>query len=234
MYCFTVKVADLVIKIETKYGYTEKLFADYICDSVSEDIYVPFSEEGLALECKNDLNAPEWYHESLYVYRVICEKILDYNAMLLHSSAVCLDGEAYLFTAPSGTGKSTHTRLWREFFGDRVFMINDDKPIIRYRNGRFYAYGTPYDGQHHISRNTHAPIKGICIIARGEKNNIKRVSADESVAMLMNQTLLPRDPEKMDTLLNLLDTLLSSVPIYRLECNISEEAVTVAYENMKN
>ncbi len=234
MYKFTAKLADLTVSLETKHDYTMKLFADYIVNEDRADIYIPYSETGLAKECENDPDASERYHESLYVYRRICENILDYEAMLLHSSAVCLDGEAYLFTAPSGTGKSTHTRLWREYFGDRAFMINDDKPIIRHKDGVFTVYGTPYDGQHHLSRNTSAPIKAICIIERAKENTIRRLNNREAISALLGQTLLPADEEKMDKLLSLIERLFEAVPVYKLGCNISEDAVKIAYENMKN
>ena len=234
MYRFTAKLADLTVSIETKHDYTVRLFSDYTVDADDFDIDVPYSETGLAKECENDPDASERYHESLYVYRKICEKMLDYEAMLLHSSAVCLDGEAYLFTAPSGTGKSTHTRLWRECFGERAFMINDDKPIIRHKDGVFTVYGTPYDGQHHLSRNTSAPIKAICVIERAKENTIRRLNNAEAISALLAQTLLPADEGKMDKLLSLIERLFEAVPVYKLGCNISADAVKTAYENMKN
>ena len=139
-YNFNVKLAGLVINIETCYEYTRKLFYDYVCDASEKvDITVRFCDTELAEEAANDPAYPEFYHESLLVYRKICTAIIEHNAMLIHSSAVSLDNEAYLFTAPSGTGKSTHTRLWREHFGERALMINDDKPIVRERDGRFFV-----------------------------------------------------------------------------------------------
>lgn len=71
------------------------------------------------------------YLETLAVYRKIAEKMPDYGTVLFHGSAIAVDGEAYIFTAKSGTGKSTHVRLWREMLGDRAVMVNDDKPLIR-------------------------------------------------------------------------------------------------------
>ena len=70
------------------------------------------------------------YLEELAVYRKISEKMPYYDTILFHGSVVAVDGAAYLCTAASGTGKSTHTRLWREYLGDNAVMVNDDKPLI--------------------------------------------------------------------------------------------------------
>ena len=109
------------------YGtYTPKMCADYEAD-VNPMFHIEVSEA----EIERERNAGEEhfsnaYLESLAVYRKLCEKMLDYDCFLFHCSAIALDGKAYLFAAPSGTGKSTHTRLWREVFGNRAVMINDD------------------------------------------------------------------------------------------------------------
>lgn len=233
-YNFSVKLAEITINIETRCEYTKKLFDDYICENTEPfDIIIRYDDAELVRECANDPCYPEFYHESLLVYRKICTAIVEYGAMLVHSSAISLDGEAYLFTAPSGTGKSTHTRLWREHFGERAVMINDDKPIVRERDGRFFVYGTPYMGQHKLGSNICAPIKAVCIVARGGKNEIERLSAAECISMLLNQTLMPADETLMDMLLNTLESFLEKVPVYRLKCDISDEAVCVAYEGMK-
>ena len=80
-----------------------------------------------------------------------------------------MDGEAYIFTAVSGTGKSTHAMLWREVFGERVRMINDDKPLIRITpEGKAVVYGTPWDGKHHLSKNSAFPLKAICWLTRAK------------------------------------------------------------------
>lgn len=234
-YDFNVKLAELNIVIHSRYGYTKKLFSDYICDfDAPPDIVIDYNDNELALECSYSPGYPEYYIESLLIYRKICTYIIDYNAMLIHSSAISLDGEAYLFAAPSGTGKSTHAGLWRSHFGERAVMVNDDKPIIREKDGRFFVYGTPYTGKHHLGANISAPVKAVCIIARGEKNEIERVRPADFIPALLNQTLMPSDETLMDKMLSTFDRFIASVPVYRLKCNISDEAVRVAYEEMKN
>ena len=140
-----------------------------------------------------------------------------------------VDNEAYLFTAQSGTGKSTHARLWREMLGDRAIMVNDDKPIIRYVDGDFYVYGTPWNGKHHLDTNTRAKIKAICKIYQDKQNSIKRLTNKEMLSTILNQTLIPNEVEKIDKLFELIDKMLRSVDLYTLGCTISREAAELSY-----
>ncbi len=88
-----------------------------------------------------------------------------YDTVLFHGSALAIDGDGYLFTAKSGTGKSTHTRLWRERFGDRVVMINDDKPLLHIDAGSVIAYGTPWNGKHRLGTNASVPLRADCVFS---------------------------------------------------------------------
>lgn len=121
------------------------------------------------------------YLETLAVYRKIAEWMPMYNTLLFHGSVIAVDGKAYLFTAKSGTGKSTHTRLWREYFGERAVMINDDKPLLRITQEGVFAYGTPWDGKHRLSTNISAPLAGICILRRGNDNSIRMITGTRSL-----------------------------------------------------
>ena len=173
------------------------------------------------------------YLEKLAVYRKIARHMLDYDTFLFHGSAVCVGGEAYIFTALSGTGKSTHAALWRELLGDRAVMINDDKPLIEVRDGKAIVYGTPYDGKHHLSTNMSAPLKAICILERSKTNSIEQISANEAFPILYQQTYNTEDNAGVAKTLSLLNKLLPCCSFYRLHCNMDIEAARVAYEAMK-
>ena len=120
------------------------------------------------------------YLETLAVYRKICSCLLDEDILLFHGSVVSVDGIGYLFTAKSGTGKSTHTKYWREYFKDRAIMINDDKPLLEIKEDRVNVYGTPWDGKHRLSCNTCVPLKAICILNRGQDNNVLWISVQDA------------------------------------------------------
>lgn len=145
-----------------------------------------------------------------------------------------IDGKAYMFSAPSGTGKSTHAKLWRDCFGDRVTMINDDKPLIKFREDGIYAYGTPWDGKHHLSTNMKAKLAGICFLHQAKENHIEKATKENAVKHLMNQVYRPRDIMAMSKTLEYVDKIVNEIPIYEMGCNISKEAAAVAYDAMKD
>lgn len=158
--------------------------------------------------------------------------LVSFNGMMVHASCVAVDGKAYLFSANPGTGKSTHVGLWQQLFGGRAAVINDDKPAVRAIDGKFYAYGTPFCGKDDINTNVGAPIAGICFIERGSDNAISSITAAEALPLLLAQTHMPRYIENVDKLLNIVEQLVTAVPIYKLSCNMSVDAARVSYEAM--
>lgn len=223
------RFADIPFTIEMHTPFLEKQCQNY--EALQEGIFISVTEEEIERENVFAEPFPKGYLESLAIYRKISEAALAYDTFLFHCSAIAVDGEAYLFTAPSGTGKSTHTRLWREYFGTRAVMINDDKPLIRMEGDAFYVYGTPWDGKHRLSTNQRAPIRAICILERGEVNRAERISPAEAYPSLYRQIYRPqKEREKMLKTLNLLRAVTEHLPLYRLQCDISQGAVIAAWE----
>ena len=159
-------------------------------------------------------------------------QLLNFDGIMIHSSAVMLDGGAYLFTAPSGTGKSTHTQLWCKQFGDRAQILNDDKPALRLEDGRWYAYGTPWSGKTNMNLPVRVPLMGICYLRRGEVNRIAPMGGREAIFSLMEQTVRSRQPELASKMLELLDKLVANVPVWKMECNMDPQAAVVSHEAM--
>lgn len=228
------KIADVVFQAKLLYPYTEKLCKDYEYFGDEEPKFsVEITHEDVEAERVYISEYSDDMLESLALFRKLCDYALkNENAILFHSSAVMVDGVAYLFTAPSGTGKSTHARLWRELLGDRAVMINDDKPIIRYVDGDFYVYGTPWNGKHHLGTNDRAKIKAICKIYQAKENVIRKLDAKTMLFNVLNQTIRPKEIENMDKLLVLIEKMLNSVDLYELGCNISKEAAELSYNTM--
>jgi len=171
--------------------------------------------------------------ESNCLYRKVSLGMLQYDAFLLHAAVVAVDDEGYVFTAPGGTGKSTHANYWMQEFGNRAVMVNGDKPIIRLINDKFYVCGTPWRGKERLGNADIVPLKAICLLERGAKNEIAPADADTTLDKIFQQVLLPEEPESALKQLDLLDRLIGTVPIYRLKCNLSQEAAKVAYNGMK-
>lgn len=158
--------------------------------------------------------------------------MLEKDAFYLHASSVAVDGNAYLFSAKSGTGKSTHISLWKKYFGSDAVVINGDRPFIRKIDGDFYAFGSPWAGKEGWSVNEGFPIAGLCFIERSLKNDIKRIGQADVIDKIFRQLRLPHEKDKMEKLLSLLDEFLDKISCYRLLCNISKEAVMTSYKGM--
>ncbi len=135
--------------------------------------------------------------------------------------------------APSGTGKSTHARLWREVYGDRVTMINDDKPLIRAKkDGEIRIFGSPWNGKHHLGQNVSAPLNAIVRMRRGERNSIQPLDKTEALKLLYLGTERFDDPEKTGKLLEIIDRIMRHVRFYDLQCNMDPEAARVAFRSL--
>lgn len=156
--------------------------------------------------------------------------LLRHGGMMLHASCVCYRGQAVCFSAPPGVGKSTHTEKWTRLFGAEI--LNDDKPALRRVEDGWRAYGTPWSGKHDLSLNRSAPLRGICFVFRGEENAMRPITPAQALPLFLSQTVFRLGRENMDRLLPLTDRLLREVPVWRLECNLSDEAAYLARDTL--
>lgn len=175
---------------------------------------------------------PEPQLESLALHRLLAERLPEYDVLLMHGSALCMDGAGYIFTAPSGTGKSTHAALWRQVFGQRVRMLNDDKPLLRIREDGVTVFGSPWAGKHRLSCNASAPLRAIARLERAAENRIEPMSRTEAFPVLLAQAYSSRDPAVMARILRLERRILESVRFYTLRCNMEPEAARIALAGM--
>lgn len=239
----TYLLADIPIQITSLYDEVHKMCADYrtelpahICISTTDE---EIEEEGRMSDQQRKIEGlPSFqfepsYLETLTIYRKIATEMMSHGILLMHGSVIAVDGEAYLFTALSGTGKSTHVRLWRRLFGPRAVMVNDDKPLVRVAQGnRSIVYGTPWDGKHHLSNNISVPLKAIVFLERGKENEIHEVDAKWMFPVLMQQSFRTDDAMGAIRSMQLLGVLAERVKFYDLHCNMDPEAAEVAYRGM--
>ncbi len=226
-----ILLADLKINIEHKYDYISYLCKDYISQSDTPDIIAKADNAAILKEKELVPSAPIESCESLCIYRAIGEQLPHFDRFVFHGAAIEYGGNAYLFTAPSGTGKTTHINLWKQYLGDKVDIINGDKPIIKAGNIST-VYGTPWAGKEGYQRNTSAPLKAICILKQGKENKITKLELAEAVNHLMRQVYLPSDPSALSKTLELLGTVIENTPVYILECDISKEAFETSFNQM--
>ena len=239
---FRIALAGEVIGVSALHDGLRTFCKDYLTDApasfhvVITPADIAFEREKSCREAAVEGFPPDEYSdeylETLAAYRKIAERLIDRDTLLFHGSCISVDGDAYLFTAKSGTGKSTHTRLWQKQFGSRAVMINDDKPLLKLNEQGVTVYGTPWDGKHRRSTNIACPLKAICILTRSEENRIQRIDKKAALPMMLQQSYRPADPAALRKTLALVDRLSSSAALYKLGCNMEPEAAQVAYSGI--
>lgn len=224
------RIAGLRVRMDT-FGRTEALAQPYLIKGGGPADVCIRSQREYYRQRQPDTPMDEL--EYMGTGRDFYTRLLRHDGMVLHASAVMVDGRAYLFSADSGVGKSTHRALWQQLLGaDRAVIINDDKPALRRLGGRWYAYGTPWCGKEGLNGNLSAPVGGLCLLERGDENAIAPYAADDLLFRLLRQTLPVRESGDLNRLLTLVNALAEEVPIWRLRCTPALEAAQLAYCQM--
>lgn len=235
---FRLKLAGYQIEVNCNYNSTKEFCKEFITEK--DPIFsVSITEEDITYEkenfnCKRRFSDEEC--ESFALCRKIVEELINYGIILFHGSAIAVDGEVYIITAPSGTGKSTHAEIWRRVLrsqGHDVLMVNDDKPLLKITDNKVFACGTPWRGVHRLGTAAEMKVKSICLINRDTYNHIERISPQQAFSYIYRQSYRPQNPILLSKTLGLLKELLSRVSFYSLGCDMSDEAAEVAYYGMK-
>ena len=239
---FHMQVAGIVFRVTCQYASTLRHCRDYLTEEKEAEtiLITPEDIEGerrRLLSKKNpgealEASTPEAL-ERLQLCRRIAELLPKYDRVLFHGSSLAVDGRGVLFTAKSGTGKSTHTRFWREEFGCRVRMVNDDKPFLHIGEAAVTVYGTPWRGKHSLGENISAPLEAIYFVNRGVDNRVEPMTPRELYPLLLQQTYTPEDPEAMVRSLSLVDRLSRHVKLLKLYCNLDPQAAHVALDALE-
>ncbi len=209
---------------------SEKYRADF--DDSETQIKFKIKEEYINKK-KEDIPYLSWdEHEYMATCSAFYSELLRFGGMMLHSSCVEKDGFAYLFSARSGTGKSTHTHLWLENL-ENTRIINDDKPALLRENGVWYACGTPFSGKTDENLDVKIPVRAIVFLFRGKDNKVKRLDKSMAAPLVLEQTINPVDKSLAVNMLDSLDLLLREVPVFTLHCNMEKDAATTAYNEIE-
>lgn len=242
MTAFIMRLAGISIQVRALFPSTRRFCESYLSDDAPaftvtvEPSDIAFEREKSAEEDRLEGIPPrqfsDAYLETLAVYRKIAVALLDYGVMLFHGSVVAVGNTAFLFTARSGTGKTTHTRLWLNQIPE-AYVVNGDKPLLKMTESGVVACGTPWQGKENYGKNTMVPLKAICVLERDTVNHIEPTTARDVLPMLFQQAYRPQDAAAMLKTMELIGTLGERVAFYRLGCNMEEEAAVVAYEGMK-
>lgn len=230
---FCIRLAGIPIGIDNQYSYVRQLCRGYETEEAPA-FTVRASEAEILAEQAGQQHFSLGYCESLCVYRKICCKLAQYDAFLMHSAVIAVDDVAYAFAAPSGTGKTTHIRLWMQLMGDRAQIVNGDKPIYRFVDDTLYACGTPWQGKEGMGSNVMRPVRAVCFLEQSPVNHIASLQVEEVNHRIFRQVLIPKEQENFDCFWQLLEKLVTTVPFYLLQCNRDLDAARLAYDTMRS
>lgn len=239
---FSIRMADLNVKIDNRYDLILGKCQSYlVSNSVQPDFTLRIPEEEIRriqqffLENER-LSISEAEAESDGTHYLMYPELPRFQAFWIHACAIALDGWGYVFSAPPGTGKTTHALAWLKEFPERARIINGDNPIIRKKDGVFTVYGTPFSGKEGLNENRCVPVKGLCFLRRAETNRIKSVApATAMMRMYWDNWCIPRQDEAcVQSHLDIFNEFVNQVPVYVLSMNnFLPDVVKVAYEGMQ-
>ena len=202
------KIANINIKINPRSQYLTTLLKDYETDENDFDFTVTVTENDIINEKEIAPNFPDFLYESSATLRKISKEIFNnYNGVLFHSVAIEYRGKAYIFTAKSGTGKTTHIMLWKKCLGDKVKIINGDKPFIRFINDKSIVFGCPW---------------------QGKENSVETLPKEKSLFPLLNACDFPKNSIGKIKAMDFIEKLTKNIPVFLLKCNMDDDACYTA------
>lgn len=246
-------VADLKIEADTGIVLFERKYSDIIGDFKQKDIGFAVTKADVEYErlCmpKDRTIKFETTFRASALLRKLANRLPENNSFLLHSACFDVDGVGVAFAAQSGTGKTTQMLNWQKLLGDKLTIVNGDKPIIRFFDKDFceqkgleipegtefgipYAYGTPWNGKENLGCNMRTPLKHICFIERSETNFVTKIDKADAVERIMKQVYIPRDPEALEKTLQLVNRLINFCELWIIHCNMEPESAEIAYKTI--
>ena len=229
------KIADFGIDFICKYSGFDKRCKSYIINVENTDISFSCNDAEIKRENLENTNFSQEYLEYIALHRKLAEWLPLHNAFVLHSATFDVEGVGVAFAAHSGTGKTTHMNLWQEHLGDKMVIVNGDKPIVRFFDDEPetpYAYGTPWNGKERLGCNMRTPLKHICFIERSETNYVEQVDKKDAIDRIFNQVYMPKDPMAVVNTMQLIDRLLSCCKLWTIHCNMEPKAAEIAYKTI--
>lgn len=227
------RIADFNVEIKHRGQHVARLCEKYLADFDEPDLTVQVSDEEIEAERKiAELPYSASYFESVCAYRNLCVQLPQRDAFVLHGALFKVDDRGIIFVARSGTGKSTHMLYWQQLLGDKLKIINGDKPIVRLFDGIPYAYGTPWCGKEGLSLNERVELTDICLIERSEKNETIPIDKQDAISFLMMQILWPKNMDDADKMLSMLDTTIRHCNIWKIGCNLDPDSARVSYHTI--
>jgi len=237
---FTLKLAGVPFHVQAMHASTRDFCKEYLTEeaplfsfSVTQSDIEKMRDRDKSTaidEGRTPTEHTEHYLETLALADAVLDKLVGYGVLMFHGSVMAVDGKAYLFTAKSGTGKTTHSKLWLDNIPN-CHILNGDKPLLKFCNDGVFVCGSPWMGKEKYGVNETLPLLGICILERDEGNHIEIIQPNQCFEFLLGQCHVPTGEQNIVSVLRLVSQL-SSVNLYRLGCNMDAEAAFVSYNAM--
>ena len=207
----------------------------YLCQNSNPDAVVSVSDKLITAFYKNDsstaLTAADEYH---LLHLVISNALLPFNRCVFHGTAFLWHDKAWLFSAPSGTGKTTQYRQWRRLYRDEVRILNGDKPILQFcDDGTIMVHPSPWKGKERMGSMLKAPLGGIIYLQQGQENTIERMESQDAAVPIYRQFLfLPETEEAVRQVCRMEDKLLRNIPVWRLVNKGDAESAELTHDTL--
>lgn len=233
-----LKLADFNIDLTYLYDYIKIQTEGFKTIGCRPDLYLINTDIDIEIENKQSDEFYSWsYLESIATYRKIAEWLPNNNSFVFHSACFDVEGVGVAFAAHSGTGKTTHMLLWQKYLGDKMTVVNGDKPIVRFfedEPNTPYAYGTPWNGKENLGCNMRTPLKHICFIERSETNYVEKIESKDAIDRIFNQVYMPKDPIAVMNTISLINRLIDCCDLWVIHCNMDISAAETAYNTIFN
>ncbi len=218
---------------ECIFGRTDKDYVLHIVGPDGGELLFVYNRESNRAQCNVSRDVPDMSAVRFGLWFMTALATVGHNVTPVHSSAIVCNGRAVLFLGESGTGKSTHTRLWRENIAGAV-LLNDDSPFIGFVDGRATAFGAPWSGKTPCYKQEQYPIAAIVRLSQAPHNAIRPLRSVHAIGALL-PSLTPAfgyDDELQDRMLATLSKIISQVPVYHLECLPDAAAARLSYDTV--
>lgn len=218
---------------ECIFGRTDKDYVLHIVGPDGGELLFVYNRESNRAQCNVSRDVPDMSAVRFGLWFMTALATVGHNVTPVHSSAIVCNGRAVLFLGESGTGKSTHTRLWRENI-DGAVLLNDDSPFVGFVDGRATAFGAPWSGKTPCYKQEHYPIAAIVRLSQAPHNAIRPLRSVHAIGALL-PSLTPAfgyDDELQDRMLATLSKIISQVPVYHLECLPDAAAARLSYDTV--
>lgn len=219
----------IIIAQKTKYGLVYSIRIQPGVDP--HEWFIPIKKNHYEVRYLKEKESYIEYSRNLLEIINIEQILNNFSAFILHSSFIEWKDKGILFSAPSGTGKSTQADLWDKY--EDVEIINGDKAGIRKMNGKWRAYGLPFAGTSGIYKNKKAEISHIIVLRQGKENKLTKLSPREAFIKLYSETIVHTwDKEFQENIINMITDIVQNVQIYQYECLPDKSAVDFLKEQI--